>query len=57
MPLDTALPTNTIADPADLPFVTDPGERRGDMLYRRFGRTDELISAIGMAGSISASRR
>jgi aryl-alcohol dehydrogenase-like predicted oxidoreductase len=37
-------------DPADLPFVTDPGERRGDMLYRRFGRTDEMISAIGMGG-------
>jgi aryl-alcohol dehydrogenase-like predicted oxidoreductase len=45
-----ALPTTRIADPADLPFVTDPGERRGDMLYRRFGRTDELISAIGMGG-------
>ena len=50
MPLDTALPTDTIADPADLPFVTDPGERRGDMLYRRFGRTNEMISAIGMGG-------
>jgi len=45
-----ALPTTRIADPADLPFLTDPGERRGDMLYRRFGRTDELISAIGMGG-------
>ena len=45
-----ALPTTRIADPADLPFVTDPGERRGDMLYRRFGRTDELLSAIGMGG-------
>ncbi len=45
-----ALPVTRIADPADLPFVTDPGERRGDMLYRRFGRTDEMISAIGMGG-------
>ncbi|MGI4950574.1 MAG: aldo/keto reductase [Janthinobacterium lividum] len=46
----TALPANTVADPADLPFVTEPGERRGDMLYRRFGRSDERISAIGMGG-------
>ncbi len=45
-----SLPGNTIADPADLLFVTDPGERRGDMLYRRFGRSDERISAIGMGG-------
>ena len=44
------LPINRVSDPADLPFVTDPGERRGDMLYRRFGRTDEMISAIGMGG-------
>jgi len=44
------LPVTRIADPADLPFVTDPGERRGDMLYRRFGRTEEMISAIGMGG-------
>ena len=50
MPLDTALPTSHVADPADLPFVSDPGERRGDMLYRRFGRSSELISAIGMGG-------
>ena len=44
------LPVTRIADPADLPFITDPGERRGDMLYRRFGRTEEMISAIGMGG-------
>jgi len=44
------LPVTRVADPADLPFVTDPGERRGDMLYRRFGRTDEMISAVGMGG-------
>ncbi len=30
--------------------VTDPGERHGDMLYRRFGRSSELISAIGLGG-------
>ena len=46
----TALPSSLIADPAGLPFVTDPGEWRGDMLYRRFGRTGEMISAIGMGG-------
>jgi aryl-alcohol dehydrogenase-like predicted oxidoreductase len=37
-------------DPADLLLITDPGERRGDMLYRPFGRTGETISAIGMGG-------
>ncbi len=46
----SALPQTRVSDPADLPFVTDAGERRGDMLYRRFGRTDEMISAIGMGG-------
>jgi aryl-alcohol dehydrogenase-like predicted oxidoreductase len=45
-----ALPTSRVEDPAALPFVTDPGERRGEMLYRRFGRTGEMISAIGMGG-------
>ena len=45
-----ALPTTVIADPAALPRLADPGERRGDMLYRRFGRTEERISAIGMGG-------
>lgn len=45
-----ALPNMRPADPADLPFVSDPGERRGDMLYRSFGRANEKISAIGMGG-------
>ncbi|WP_428377870.1 aldo/keto reductase [Lichenicoccus sp.] len=45
-----ALPVTRVDDPADLPFVTDPGERRGEMLYRRFGRSDEMISAIGIGG-------
>lgn len=34
-----------------LPKLTDPGERRGDMLYRRLGRTGEMVSAIGFGGS------
>jgi aryl-alcohol dehydrogenase-like predicted oxidoreductase len=46
----SALPQMRIDDPADLPFVTDAGERRGDMLYRNFGRHDEKISVIGMGG-------
>ena len=45
-----ALPVTRVADAADLPFVTDAGERRGEMLYRRFGRTSEMISAIGLGG-------
>ena len=40
---DTGLPP--------LPKLTDPGERRGDMLYRTLGRTGERISAIGFGGS------
>jgi predicted aldo/keto reductase-like oxidoreductase len=44
------LPNIQPSDPADLPFVSDPGERRGDMLYRQFGRAKEKISAIGMGG-------
>ncbi|MDP4005416.1 aldo/keto reductase [Methylobacterium sp. NEAU K] len=44
------LPNTRPQDPADLPLVTDPGERRGEMLYRAFGRTSEKISAIGMGG-------
>ncbi|MGY2051925.1 aldo/keto reductase [Methylobacterium sp. JK268] len=41
---------NRPADPADLPFVKDPGERRGEMLYRPLGRTGVTVSAIGMGG-------
>ena len=34
-----------------LPRLDDPGERRGDMLYRKLGRTGEMVSAIGFGGS------
>ncbi len=34
-----------------LPTLTDPGERRGDMPYRKLGRTGEMVSAIGFGGS------
>jgi predicted aldo/keto reductase-like oxidoreductase len=44
------LPNTRPTDPADLPLLTDPGERRGEMLYRPFGRHAEKISAIGMGG-------
>jgi predicted aldo/keto reductase-like oxidoreductase len=38
-------------DPAQLPRVTDPGHRRGDMLYRKLGRTGEEVSVIGLGGA------
>jgi uncharacterized protein len=44
------LPVSRVAEPANLPFVTDAGEKRGEMLYRRFGRTTEMVSAIGIGG-------
>jgi aryl-alcohol dehydrogenase-like predicted oxidoreductase len=31
-------------------LVSDPGERRGDMLYRTLGRTRQRVSLIGMGG-------
>ena len=50
--LKPALPgsANRPVDPADLLFVKDPGEARGEMLYRRLGRTGEIVSAIGLGG-------
>ena len=50
--LPPALPQglNRPADPADLPFVAHPGEMRGEMLYRKLGRTGETVSAIGLGG-------
>jgi predicted aldo/keto reductase-like oxidoreductase len=34
-----------------IPRVSDPGELRGEMLYRKLGRTGETVSAIGLGGS------
>jgi uncharacterized protein len=34
-----------------IPRVEDAGELRGEMLYRKFGQTGEVVSAIGMGGS------
>ena len=36
---------------AVIPRVSDPGELRGEMLYRKFGSTGETVLAIGMGGS------
>ncbi len=42
--------------PPALPKLTDPGVLRGDMLYRKFGRTGEMVSAIGFGGSHFAKK-
>jgi predicted aldo/keto reductase-like oxidoreductase len=36
---------------ARLPKLVDPGELRGEMLYRKLGSTGETVSAIGLGGS------
>lgn len=41
--------SNTAA--ATLPRLGSPGELRGEMLYRKLGRTGETVSAIGLGGS------
>lgn len=42
---------NSLSPETGIPRVTDPGELRGEMLYRSFGQTGESVSAIGMGGS------
>jgi len=43
--------TQSSTAPAQIPRVSDPGELRGEMLYRKFGRTGQTVSAIGLGGS------
>ena len=55
-PADAQAPPNadgsTVSlDPANLLRVKDPGERRGDMLYRKLGATGERVSLIGLGGA------
>ena len=38
-------------DMPPLPRLGDPGELRGEMLYRRLGNTGAMVSAIGFGGS------
>ena len=49
-PPNSGLPKTRPDDPAALPLVSNPGVRRGDMLYRKFGLHDREISAIGIGG-------
>ena len=42
---------NPPLDPRQLLRVTDPGEMRGEMLYRDLGDTGEKVSALGLGGS------
>ena len=46
----TAAPATASEAAAALPRLTDPGERRGEMLYRKLGTTGETVSAIGLGG-------
>jgi len=33
-----------------IPLTSSPGTRKGDMLYRKLGRTGQEVSSIGMGG-------
>lgn len=46
-----ATSSDSSADAARLPRASSPGELRGEMLYRKLGRTGETVSAIGLGGS------
>jgi hypothetical protein len=40
----------------DLPRAESAGDLKGEMLYRKLGKTGETVSAIGLAGRISRKR-
>jgi aryl-alcohol dehydrogenase-like predicted oxidoreductase len=47
----TGQPQTAAQAAAALPRAADPGELRGEMLYRKLGTTGETVSAIGLGGS------
>lgn len=47
----TARPMTAAEAAAALPRIQNPGELRGEMLYRPLGRTGETVSAFGLGGS------
>ncbi len=47
----TGAPQTAAGAAAALPRVTDAGELRGEMIYRKLGTTGETVSAIGLGGS------
>jgi len=47
----TGQPQTASQAAAALPRAADPGELRGEMLYRKLGTTGETVSAIGLGGS------
>lgn len=47
----SAVAQDSTAAAAQIPRVSEPGELRGEMLYRKFGKTGETVSAIGLGGS------
>ena len=46
-----AAPMTAAEAAAALPKLTEPGELRGEMLYRKLGSTGETVSAFGLGGS------
>ncbi len=51
LPATGAAQSGTQSPVLKIPRVSDPGELRGEMLYRKLGQTGETVSAIGLGGS------
>jgi predicted aldo/keto reductase-like oxidoreductase len=47
----SATAPGSAADASKLPRAASPGELKGEMLYRKLGRTGETVSAVGLGGS------